>query len=224
MYKTCFVAAVAGALCFGAWAQSSRRMEMKMSVKTEFLPTPVYVLSNYDNTVPSVNSQWLAIKVTYTPPAVKAGTGYLWVDDIRMDVELMFSARYQDKPIMAYATGQVVFWSIPFDGKRHQAMMMLPPQVLQRYGDQSPSNYRKLKIYTRVKLTNTQNNSVIGMQIAGNSGSARDSEINAAFNQLASPVAAVLRLPNMVLPVEKTPWRFIDIDSYDMTKPSTDRN
>ncbi len=224
MYKTCFVAVMAGALCFGAWAQSSRRAEMKMTVKTEFLPTPVYVLSNYDNTVPSVNSQWLAIKVTYTPPATKVGSDYLWVDDIRMDVELMFSARYQDKPIMAYATGQVVFWAIQFDGRRHQAMMMLPPQVLQRYGDQTASNYRKLKIYTRVKFTNTRNNSIIGMQIAGSSGSTRESEINAAFNQLASPVAAVLRLPNMVLPVEKTPWSLIDIDSYDMIKPSSDRN
>jgi hypothetical protein len=214
---------MAGVLSFSVWGQS-RKSDFKMTLKTEFLPTPVYVLSNYDNEVPSLSSQWLAIKVTYTPPSVKDGSDYLWVDDIRMDVELMFSAKYQNKSIMGYATGKIEFWAIQFDGRRHQAMMMLPPQVLQRYGDQTASNYRKLKIYTRVKFTNTRNNSVIGMLIAGSNANDKETEINRVFDQLSSPVAAVLRLPNLILPVEKTPWRFIDMDSYDMIKPSNDGN
>lgn len=224
MLKTCFVAVIAGVLCFGVWAQSGRRVDFKMSVKTEFLPTPVYVLNNYDNNAPSLSSQWLAIKVTYTPPVIKDGSDYVWVDDIRMDVELIFSARYQGKPIAAYATGKIDFWAIQCDGKRHQAMMLLPPQVLQRYGDQTASNYRKLKIYTRVKFTNTRNNSVIGMQIAGGNANDKEADINNAFNQLSSPVAAVLRLPNLVVPVDRTPWKFIDMESYDLVKPGNDGN
>ncbi len=221
MYKTCLVAVIAGMLCVSAWAQ---RSEFNVSVKVEFLPTPVYVLTNYDNEVPSLKVQWLAIKVTYTPPGIKDGKDYAWVDDIRMETELMFSAKYNNQEIMAYTTGRVDFWAIQLDGQKHQAMMLLPPQVLQRYGNQTVNNYRKLKIYTRVKFINTKNNAVLGTVIAGGSGSDKESDINAAFNQVSSPVAAVLRLPNLVLPVEKTPWSLINLDSYDMIKPRNDGN
>lgn len=223
MCKTCLVTVIAAMLCCSVLAQGSRKADFKMTVKTDFLPTPVYVLSNYDSSMPSSSSQWLAIIVSYYPPAIRDGADYLWVDDIRMDVELVFAAKYQGKNIDAYATGKIDFWAIQFDGKKHNAMMLLPPQVLQRYGAEKMANYKKLKIYTRVKFTNTRNNSIIGTAIVG-SNSEKEADLNAAFNQLASPVAAVLRLPNMVLPVEKTPWRFIDIDSYDMTKPTSDGN
>lgn len=217
MLRKYWMVVILGLLCAGVYAQN--RLEFsKLSIRTEFLPTPVLRFENYDSEAPRSNQQWMAIRVAFTPDKVSGTSSILWLDNVRMEVEVMFSASYQGKSVMAYTTGRVDFWSIPLDGKKHNAMMLIHPQVLQRYGDQASNNYRKLKIYSRVTFINANNNSVLGRLVGGNE---KANIINAAFNEVSSPISGALKLPNLILPVEKTPWALIDIDAYDMTKPVT---
>ncbi len=218
MLRKYWIIAALGLFCAGAYAQANRLEFSKLSATSEFLPTPVLRFENYDSETAKSNQQWLAIRANYTPSKVSGVSGTFWLDNVRMEVEVMFSASYQGKPVMAYTTGRVDFWSIPFDGKKHTAMMLVPPQVLQRYSESNGGNYKKIKTYVRVTFVNSSNNSILGRIVGGNE---KANVINAAFEQISSPVSPALKLPNLILPVEKTPWALIDIDSYDLTKPPT---
>lgn len=199
-----------------AFAQSNRLEFTNIKIKTDFLSTPVYKLDNFSSGLKS-DKKWLIVNTSYRVPLFKATKGMnQWLDDVRVETEIIFSALYQGRAVWAYATGKTEYWAIELDGKDHSTMAVVPPQVLQRYG--SVKNYKNLQVYVRVSILDSKTNTLFGRAIVGPGA---DAKLNTVFETLSGPLGSALRLPNVVMPLEKSPWALIDVDYQEMLKPET---
>lgn len=216
MQKIWFVILFIVMSCTIITAQSNRLEFTNIKIKTDFLATPIYRLDNFSSGLKS-NKKWLIVNTSYKVPQFKAGQGMnQWLDDLRVETEIIFSALYQGRSVWAYATGKTEYWAVELDGKEHRTMVVVPPQVLQRYG--SAKNYKNLQLYVRVSFLDSKTNSLYGRAIVG---SGADAKLNSYFETLSGPLGSALRLPNVVMPLEKSPWALIDIDYQEMLKPET---
>jgi len=214
MQKTWLLILFTVMVCTIASAQRNRLEFTDIKIKTDFLATPIYRLDNYSSAL-KTNEKWLIVNTSYRVPRFKATQGKnQWLDDLRVETEIIFSALYQGRPVWAYATGRTEYWAIELDGKDHRTMVAVPPQVLKRYG--SEKNYKNLKIYVRVSFLDARTNSLYGRAIVG---SGADAKLNSVFETLSGPLGSALRLPNVVMSLEKSPWSLIDIDYQEMLKP-----
>lgn len=202
--------------CTIASVQGNRLEFTDIKIKTDFLATPVYRLENFSSGLKS-NKKWLIVNTSYKVPRIKAPQNVNhWLDDLRVETEIIFSAIYQGRTVWAYATGKTEYWAIELDGKEHRTMVVVPPQVLQRYG--SAKNYKSLQLYVRVSFLDSKTNALFGRAVVG---SGADAKLNSVFETLSGPLGSALRLPNVVMPLEKSPWALIDIDYQEMLKPET---
>ncbi|MFA6658443.1 MAG: hypothetical protein WCS25_01965 [Victivallaceae bacterium] len=213
MQKLWFVILFVVTTCITVTAQGTRIEFKNIKIKTEFLSAPVYKLDNFTSGLKS-DKKWLMVNTSYRTPNIKAHQGNEWIDNIRVETEIIFSALFQGKPVWAYATGKTEYWAIELDGKDHRSMALLPPQVLHRYGD--AKNYKNLKVYVRVSFYLSRNNLLLGRSVAG---SRADAQLNSVFETISGPLGSALRLPNVIVPLEKSPWALIDVDYQEMLKP-----
>jgi hypothetical protein len=188
-------------------------------VRTKLRQTPRYQIQNYPTS--GASQRWLEISVDYLVPELKAGTNgkkYRWLDDVTMEVEVLFPAIVNNRQVMARATGAVDFWSVQMDGKRHYGIMLLQPQILARYGLTRAykeedfvamiSLYRGRKLIFKAYSSHRKYSSDKIMQI-----------FKKYSGRLKS--ANYLELGEVILSRDKTPWAFVQYDKYDMIKPES---
>lgn len=185
-------------------------------VKCNLLQTPRYQIQNYP---PASNQQrWLGVAVDYRTPAIKAGNSgnkYRWLDDVTMEVDVLFPAMIQNKQIMAHAKGSVDFWSIELDGRKHYALMLLQPQILARYGLNRA--YKTEDFIAMVALFRGRKMIFKAYTSHRKLSTAQIMRIFARYSGKLKR-ANYLELGKVILARDKTPWAFVQYNKYDMIK------
>lgn len=182
------------------------------SIKLEYSPTPQFYLFNKSAVNKAGSSGWLLITVSYTTPGSKEGKD-LWLDDISMETELVIPAAYKSQNVVALLKGKTVFWSIPLDGKRHQAMGCVPPQVIARFARKG-NKIETAQMMVRVTFYTP------GRKILARIYSSSSSRVRDYFEKIGGAVSSgVLTVEDIVMPRNKTPWGVINFELFDLIKP-----
>ncbi len=188
-------------------------------VLTKLRPTPIYTIQNYSNSTSSATKRWMEVSITYKPPTRKLKKNnlkYTWLDDVTMEVEVLFKAMFNNKQVMAHARGKVDYWSIRMDGKTHYAMMLLHPQILARYG--LNSRYKDDDFMAVVSFY--RGGTLIFKAFSTHRKYSR-TQIMKIFKKYSGRLKAAnyLELGDVLLSRKKSPWAFVEYSKYDMIKP-----
>lgn len=176
------------------------------------------------------NSRWLVIQVSFVPGVggmkditdtfgnarnVKGLHGR-WIDNPVMRVYVVPDNKSGNGVMFE---GKTEFWTVRLDGRRHNAAMFIPPQLLDRYGD-TISNQRREKQLTAsqykvlVEFTDSSGRS-LGRALGNVAGKVPAGL--AMFEELKkSP--GVVRVENGILPRNKSPWEWHEFSTYDYVK------
>ncbi|MFA6715473.1 MAG: hypothetical protein WCS27_08855 [Victivallaceae bacterium] len=183
------------------------------SIKLKYSPSPQFYLFNKSAVNKAGSAGWLLVEVSYTPPSNKSGGKNSWFDDITMETELVIPASYKSKNVTALLKGKTVFWSIPMDGKKHQALGCVPPQVIARFARKG-IKIETSKMMARVTFYD-KNRRILARIHSSSSSRVRD-----YFNKIGGAVSSgVLTVEDIVLPRTKTPWGVINYELFDLIKP-----
>ena len=225
MVKRLSIAAAltASALLFGAPARSvfSR---VKVDVKLEKPPIPS--VSNTPHPAPRVvaDSQWLVVRVTFHPQLPRDdGPNYnTFIDDVKMSVQALFPLSRSSSNDFGLFKGEQTLWTVCCDGKTHTAMMLIPPQLMQRYLYLA-ENYSGVRVPTRgsmrVEVVFTDRaGQELGRGYYGVPGNAARQE--ESFTRMAKRVPSQCVIDGAWWEREATPWRCMPPDQFDLVKPA----
>ncbi len=166
------------------------------------------------------NRNWAVIIVEFTPgylPAKKKNTnavakGYpgSWLDDVTLDVAVEIP---WDKNQTGMMTGECKFISIPMDGEKHVALMLIPPRMLERYMPmKGKKEYVAKNSDFKVQAIFRKGGKELGSGYFNMKS--KNADDNAEyFDRLATKGNVV---KNAVLPRNKTPWHLHMYDNYDL--------
>ncbi len=167
----------------------------------------------------NLRNKWLVVSVDYVPKLTTVKDKSAWIDDVTLKMRIGLTGQSGNRAITYFLTGETEFWSIPLDGRKHTATMMVPPHLLDRYlppsGVSSTISTASLPVeavfYDRA-------GAVIG---SGQNGFKSNEQAEEAFS---GPSAAnVPVLENAILPRSKTPWQWSRVDDFDLIKPEPSR-
>ncbi|MHB9138988.1 MAG: hypothetical protein ACYC4Q_06260 [Victivallaceae bacterium] len=195
-------------------AQSSDVFK-NIQVKAKFQVSPVYQVNNYSNANQS-GCEWLVLNITYFTPK----TTDPWLDDVSVEAEILFPAEYQGKSVMAQITGKTTYWSVEMNGKTHQEIMAVPPDIFRRYT--RGSSISKIQIAGRL-IFYSKSRAVLGGAYFEFNQRIGNKDIAGLFAKYNSPVSNSLKVENMILSRDKSPWANIQFDFYDLIKPEIKR-
>ncbi len=160
--------------------------------------------------------KWLLIEVEYTLPGNDTIGRTRWLDDMKVKFQVMYPAYYQGRNVTALLSGETVFWSVPFDGKRHYAVGFIPPQVIKRYsrpGTRIRASFTRT-LEARVTFY-TSSNRIIGRAFYSDGSSS--TKLHTKFTA-AEKALGVLRLDGLILSRNETPWANLQWDKYELIK------
>ena len=182
-------------------AQQSRFQGMV--VTADFVQVPLYQVSGVNQL--ESKERWLELKVDYTTAAI-GDKKMEWLDDVTFKFEVLLPTDESGRNFVMLM-GQVTYWSIPMDGKAHQAVGYIHPRFLQRYAPELKVGARSLKeLYVRVTVEVNQAR-VGGGFFVPRGKSTKD--VNAMF-QKAATMPSLTRVNDAVLGSDKTPWLFVN--------------
>lgn len=168
------------------------------------------------------NNSWLLIYVDYMPSLTGTATTtrYEWADDVTMAMTVVCSGEVNGKSVPCAFEGETRFWSIPLDGKKHSALMVIPPQILDRY---LPSKGPGKKVTTSNVAVRVRFLGKSGKYLGGGcfyiSNAASDMK-EAAFDEMLKS-QNLLRVPGAVFSRINTPWAWGKYDQLDLIKPDS---
>ncbi len=194
-----------------------------VEIKPDFVEAPRFV------DTPTTPNKWLQLDITFTPAAGAKPSGAAskaphsgleWLDDVTVQCQLLYPISYQGKNAVALFKTKTVLWSLPMDGKKHKASFFVPPQVLQRYArPEMKENKAALKDIDVFVVIFDKDQRPIG---AGFYTSAKGTTLQTAKQKFETAETGiglpVLKLDSEMLPREKTPWQWVDTDSFDLIK------
>ncbi len=199
----------------GVFAQSIAFTNVQ--IKAKFQPSPVFQVSNYSAANQS-NCEWLVLNIFYNTPGGTKPNETVWLDDVSIEAEILFLADYQGKKVMSLVTGKTLYWSIAMDGKKHQEIMAVPPDIFKRY-TLNPT-FKTIPVVGRV-IFYSKSRSILGggYFYVNQSGTVTDKDIAGMFEKYNGPVSNSLKIENMIFPRDKSPWASVQYDFYDLIKP-----
>ena len=187
-----------------------------VQVKAKFQQSPAFQVSNYSASN-QANCEWLVLNITYLTPSRASESA--WLDDVSIEAEILFMADYQGKRVMALVNGKTLYWSVEMNGKTHQEIMVVPPDIFKRYAPKG-TVHKTMPVVGRVIFYNKSRSILGGAYFSVNqSGTISDKEIAGMFEKYNGPVSNSLKIENMIFPRDKSPWADIQCDSYDLIKP-----
>jgi hypothetical protein len=199
---------------FVANAQTQGKIFKSGAIKLEYRPSPLFYMFNESATNKAGSPGWLLVRVKYSPVSRKSGNKILWLDDITMETEVVIPGSYETKDVTVLLKGKTVFWSIPMDGKDHQAIGCIPPQVIARFARKG-NKIETSKMIARVTFFTRDRKPIIRIY-SSSSNRVRDyfsSKVDAAVS------SGLLIVNDIVMPRNKTPWGAFNFDLYDVIKP-----
>ena len=199
---------------FAVNAQVKGRIFKSGTIKLEYRPSPLFYMFNESATNRAGSPGWLLVRVKFSPANKKRGNKTLWLDDVTMKTELVLPGSYETKDVTVLLKGETIYWSIPMDGKAHQAMGCIPPQVIARFARRG-NKIEISKMIARVTFYNKSRKMI--MRLYSSSGSrVRDYFTNKVDGAISS---GLLEVNDIIMPRNKTPWGVFNFDLYDVIKP-----
>jgi hypothetical protein len=188
-----------------------------VQVKAKFQQTPTYQVTNYSSSNLG-NCEWLVLNITYNTPAGGRPNEYVWLDEVSIEAEILFMADYQGKKVMAMVSGSTTYWSLEMDGKKHQEIMAVPPEIFRRYS--LTPTFKTIPVFGRI-IFYSKSRTILGggYFYVNQAGTVTDKDIAGMFDKYKGPVSNSLKIENMILPRDKSPWAAIQYDFYDLIKP-----
>jgi hypothetical protein len=143
----------------------------------------------------------------------------IWIDDFTALCKLLIPAEYNGKKVTALLTGKSVFTSVPCDGLKHRISMFVPPVIISRY---TAADFKTSKSQAKdipcLILFQTKQQVTLGAGLQVPRDTTRINVIN-NFKTADSDVSqGILKLEDVVLPRERTPWASLDFDAFEMPK------
>ena len=218
------VAALAVSASLFAAGERSVFSRIKLEVTLEKPPVPS--VSGNPHSAPRVvaDPQWLVVRVTYHPQLPRdSGPNYnTYIDGVKMSVRALFPLSRSASDMYGMFKGEQTLWTVCCDGKSHTAMMLIPPQLLQRYvymTDGFNTNHTLQRGSMRFEVVFTDGaGHELGRGYYGVSGSgARQEE---AFERLAKRVPAQFVIDGAFREREATPWRCMAPEQFDLVAPA----
>jgi len=195
--------------------------ESDIDVKLEFVESPKIGADNVPPTSSSTlsGSKWLEVSVVFVMP-LKADPKTkqpLWIDDMSLTARILLPSDYRGERVTAMLSGHEVFMSVPCDGKKHRASLYVPHVVLARYAASDLKlNKTTAKELPAAVLFQTKQQQPIGAGFCIPRNSSR-ANVYTAF-KTADTKLNILRLEDVIIPRELTPWAHLDFDSYETPK------
>ena len=187
------------------------------TVKLAYHSSPQFYLFNGSSVDKAGSPGWLLVKVKYETLSRKKGGKAIWLDDVTMETEVLVPGSYKSKNVTVLLKGKTAFWSIPLDGKRHQAIGCIPPQVVARFARKG-IKIEIAKMHARVTFYTSSRKIIMRVY------SSSSNRIRGYFNKIGGVVSSgVLTMEGIVMPRNKTPWGVINYELYDVIKPDSQR-
>lgn len=186
-----------------------------------------------------INKRWLAVHVTFVPGVIAMkrlaknqgnaknvqGMTGRWIDDVKMRVRIAFPTDNIRKSNAVYAIfeGETVFWTLRLDGKRHSAMMFVPPQMLDRYATRVNKNRKEIPLALSeykvlVEFSDSKGN-FLG-RATDRSGGKNLNTVELFESLVSTPGTMIIK--GVVLPRNKTPWAWHMSSTFDYIKDTGD--
>lgn len=199
-----------------AAAPSGSDLFSKVKISVSSQSAPRYNESSpTDSSTGNLRNKWLVIAVDYTPRLSGIKDKNAWIDDVVLVVRLQLVSSSRDRAVTYVFTGETEFWTIPLDGRKHTATMMVPPHLLDRYlppsGVGSTVSTSSLPVEA---VFYDRTGAVIGR---GQTGFKSDAQAEEFFRNAESSRIPVLE--GAILPRNKTPWQWSKVDDFDLIKP-----
>lgn len=205
-------------LSLTAVGQSGKKLISDVKVSTDYLDTPSIAVAGLKDDSKKQNwtgARWLVINVEFTTgtKGVKSPRPE-WLDDLRIDAVALIPSYYDGKEVSALLFGTQRLWSVPIDGGKHRARLLVPPVVLARYykGSEKLSKaYKEIPVMVKLK-TKDQREIGVGTYSAKR---IQENETIKIFEKTMQSLN-ILKIQKSIFPVEKTPWAFVEYDHLDM--------
>lgn len=193
--------------------------KIKVYLNTSNPPSPP-TSNSTSSTTSSWRNKWLIFSIEYTPVAPEKQR-HAWIDDVSLDIRAIFNGQSEGRAQAVLFAGRSPFWTVPLDSRKHIATMMVPPQLLDRY---LPSSGTSSTVSTGSTFTvevtfRDRAGTVLGVGYSGQRGWP-DDKYAGYFSKLNA--GTVMTVPGSILPRDRTPWAFQNIDDFDLLKPGAD--
>ncbi len=174
----------------------------------------------------SMNTKWLAINITYKTYLTGDKSGnFMWLDDMTIDAALILQCQTDTKKQYGLFTGTQMFWSIPLDGRKHRASLYIPPFILARHIKIDKNKNTFLKEIEGAVIFRDKDGKMLQAKFFPDlkgSDAKKVPEAVVKRLQLADKDPNIIKFDNSVFPREKTPWQWVDADTYDLPKGGED--
>jgi hypothetical protein len=183
------------------------KTDMVQGAKIEATNVPVF----------GTQLDWIQINIDFTTARTASPMGknyYEWIDDIRVEIELLLPTGHPQKQY-ALLLGKADYWSFALDGKEHHIVMFVPPVFIKRYAPAQKISGADVKKF-EIKVTFKMNDAVIGTGFTGPKNKT-DREIATRFEKIKL-MPDIDRVKNSIFGIDKTPWRDLNFDHYELIK------
>ena len=227
--------------CSSAWASKSNVVQfgairVQLSLETAPAVSRTGTSGAYGSGgVSFINKRWLVVHVSFVPGVVPMrkmtknagnqkgiqGLSGRWIDDVNMRVRVAFPSSNARRSNVAYSIleGSTTFWTLRLDGKRHVAVMFVPPQLLDRYASTTSGGRREMALTLsdyRVLVEFSDNKGNFLGRATERSGNKNQENISFFESLVNNPVSMVVK--GAVLPRNKSPWAWHMPSTFDYIK------
>lgn len=216
------LAGIVPAVVFGAPRNSTDDYffnKIKITLQSN-VSAPNFGSDNFSGGAMSNNlrNRWSIFVIDYYPKIEKNRRA--WIDDVTLNLTVVFTAQSGGRKLPCVMSGSTRFMTIPIDGRKHTATMMIPPQLLDRYlaATGVGSSVNAGTFIAEATFTD-RNGTVIGRGFYGMRGG-NEQQLAAEFAKYAAASNA-LKIEGGILSRNNTPWRMIRPDDYDLIKPDS---
>lgn len=195
----------------------------KPSVSVKYVDAAQIKASNVSSS--SSKKKWLRIDVEYVTVSEKTKNGrYRWEDDVLVKFAVLYPTLSKNKKTVVFMTGQVKFWSICKDGKKHRVVAFVPPQLLERYAISAKTKFgsrdAQKTLYAKVMFFNGKDKKISTSYAYPSRKSSKSKAAN-LFKKRAKS-SNIKKLNNSILARKDTPWAHLQLDLYDLIKRTGD--
>ena len=195
---------------------------VKIDIRLEKPPVPSVSNTPRPAQRHSVVPQWLVVRTTFRPLVPTGGVNQnTFYDAVKMRIRMLFPLGRSADSLGMFG-GEQTFWTVCCDGKTHTAIMLVPPQLLQRYpymADGYPSGHTLQRSTIRVEVVFTDRTGrELGRGYCNVSGNSAKQVEN--FQRMAGGVPQEFVIDGAILPREATPWICMAPEQFELAVPA----
>ena len=162
-----------------------------------------------------LRNRWCVFTIEFIPRA-PGNDRKLWIDDPTLDVRAVFIGQNKGAQANYIFTGSCKFYTMALDGKRHSVLMMIPPQLLDRYlpagtGTVGPGTFSVEALFK------DRSGAPIGRGFYYGKGVGSEKTAQALFDKLEA-VQPQLVIADSIFHHSRTPWMNYRPDDFDLVR------